>query len=378
MMQFKSHGSLYAGEGITKKALGQIFDEQGYKRPMLFYDGSVALQDLSALEFFGEIRLDVPKEPTYEQLDQITKRARDIYQRRHWDVIVVLGGGSALDIAKAVSVLITNSGDAIRYRGFNKVQKPGIPVLAIPTTLSGSEATNNASFIDTDTKTKMGINGRFLFVEHAVLDPVWLPGRDSRVFGSTWLDALTHAYESLVCVQSTDLTKYISMKALELLWAGSQELLSLQIGAHMAGRALCNSGSGIAGAISYPFGVHYGVPHGIAGGIFLPDVMRFNGEKSELIDFITGLIAGFHISTDLAEYGVEHPDDLHVYLKELQPAFDQNPNPFNADTDSREMLLAHWSGPIERKMVPSATTEEAGKEKRKGGRPPKAVSTEGK
>jgi alcohol dehydrogenase class IV len=339
MLTFKSQGDTYFGEGCTKEALGAIFSANDYKRPMVMYDGNIALGGLTVLEWFGEMRLDCSSEPTYDKLKQVLQLCKAIYDRRKWDVIVVIGGGSALDMAKAIAILLTNEGDGIMYRGFNKVKKLGVPIIAIPTTLSGSEATNNAPFIDTETMTKMGINGRYMFAAHAILDPAWLPPKDSKAFVGTFLDAVTHAYEASICVQGNAMTKYMAEHALNELMSGDIE--RIQIGANVAARALCNSGSGIAGAISYPFGVHYKVPHGIAGGIFLPDVMRFNG-ATEMANIIDKYLVINKIPLGLAEYGVKSVDDLHAHLKQMQGAFDQNPNKFDADKDARAILMKHW------------------------------------
>lgn len=339
MMVFKSQANTYFGEGVTREALGAIFAFNDYKRPMIMYDSNVALGDLTALEWFGEMRLDCSSEPTYDKLKHVVQLCKTIYDRRKWDVIVVIGGGSAIDMAKAVAVMLTNEGDGIRYRGFDKVMKPGVPVIAIPSTLSGSEATLNASFIDEETMAKMGINGRYMFAAHAILDPAWLPPKDSKAFVGTFLDAVTHAYEASICVQGNAMTKYMAEHALNELMSG--DIGRIQIGANIAARALCNSGSGIAGAISYPFGVHYKVPHGIAGGIFLPDVMRFNG-ATEMAGVIDKYLSINKIPLDLAAYGVKSVDDLHQYLVQMQGAFDQNPNKFDADKDARAILMKHW------------------------------------
>lgn len=341
MLINKTHGTVYAGAGITKEALGHIWADRKYTRPMLFYDGSVPIGDLNTLDFFGEIRLDCQTEPTYEALTEILFRARSIYERRKWDVIVVVGGGSALDIAKAVAVLLTNNGDPLSFRGFNKIRRPGLPVIAIPSTLSGSEATNNASFIDTQTQRKMGINGAHMFTEFAILDTQWLPADDTQVWAGTFLDALTHAYESGVCRQANHLTRYMSSQALAFLSSGDRELI--QLGAYLAARALCNSGSGIAGALSYPLGVLYGVPHGIAGGIFLPDAIRFNdGPDAPLAQWVTEFLAAYSVSTNLRDYGVEDLEQLQNQVKELQAAFNQNPTPFDAEKDGWAVLKRHW------------------------------------
>lgn len=338
MLTVKMGGELYQGE--TREALGQIFDACGYERPLLLYDKKIAIGDILVMDFTGMVGLDCDKEPTYDDLDRIIAALRQMHLKRRWDVVIGIGGGSTLDITKAVAALLANPGEPKRYRGFNKVRVPGVPVIAIPATLSGSEATNNASFVDTEEKRKMGINGTHMFAAHAILDSRWLPPKGSKVFASTYLDAVTHAYESMVCRQANGLTRPVSEKALELLMSGIID--QIQLGAHMAGRALCNSGSGISGAISYALGVHYGVPHGIAGGIWLPDVMEFNGSDNALSDTVREYIATMEISTNLQDYGVGSVEEFHELIKPFQAAFDQNPKKFDAEIDGLELIKKHF------------------------------------
>lgn len=340
MLTFKSYGEVYSGEGCTKEVLGKIFSENKYRAPLFLYDSKIDPGDLLSYEFAGMFALNCSKEPTYDDLIELMKRLEPRWIKKNWDVVLVLGGGSAIDTAKALAVLLTNNGSPLNYKGFDKIVKPGVPVIAIPATLSGAEATCNASFIDTQTKAKMGINGRHMFAKYVVLDPQWLPAKDSPVFAGTFLDAITHAYESLVCKQANDLTKPLSEKALELLLSG--DMGKIQMGAYLAGRALCNSGSGISGALSYALGVHYGVPHGIAGGIWLPDVMKFNGSDPDLEKTIRKYLEASKISTDLADYGVESVEAFHEHAKAFHGAFDQNPKLFDAETDGLDLIKKHW------------------------------------
>ena len=344
MSVFRSNDNVYFGKGITREAMGAIFDYGKHQRPLMLYDSKIDLGELLSIDYSGMIALDCSKEPTYADLARIIKQLQPMWLRRKWDLVIGVGGGSALDIAKAVAVLLTNEGPPTYFKGFDKVTVPGIPVLAIPTTLSGSEATNNASFIDTETKTKMGINGRHMFVEYSILDSKWLPAEDSKPFVSTFLDAITHAYEASICVQGNAMTRYMAERSLAYLF--SDDLTQKQVAAHNAAQALCNSGSGIAGAISYPLGVHYGVPHGIAGGIFLPDVMRFNKSDKNVFEAVELYLNHNGVSLMLSDYGVGSVDELHELIKPLQGAFDQNPNKFDADKDGRALLEKHWGGAV--------------------------------
>ncbi len=223
-------------------------------------------------------------EPDYDSLEEIRQKFDANY-----DALVGVGGGSTLDVAKAVSVLVANEGPALDYRGFDLIRNSGIPVIAVPTTAgSGSEVTPNASFVDRQTKRKMGINTERYLPKLAVLDPRLTASCPVSVTVCCGMDALGHAIEGYVATGSSPMSRLFSKKAFALIFnnlrraCGEPDDLKwrsrVQLGATYAMIGMMNSGAGPASAFSYPVGVHFGVPHGLAGGVFLAEVVAVNVE----------------------------------------------------------------------------------------------------
>jgi alcohol dehydrogenase len=224
-------------------------------------------------------------EPTYADLD----REYQSLLRRNLDFIVAIGGGSLLDLSKGISVLATNEGPGITLRGLHTVLKPGLPLVVFPTTAgTGTEMTWTASFVDSESEIKMGINGDNMFPRFGVLDPKLLLGAPKKVLMSSALDTLVHAIEAVTSTMSNPFTKSLGKSAVEKVLGSLAEALKsepsleclemLQVAASEAGLAMLNSSGGPASGISYPLGVHFKVPHGFAGGLLLPAVIRENLE----------------------------------------------------------------------------------------------------
>lgn len=305
---------------------------------------------------------DLKGEPTYDYLDEC---ARIMRKYKDLDVIVGIGGGSVIDLAKGIATLMTNNGHGLNYRGFPKdINKP-LPVVAIPTTAgTGSDATYNAVFTDLKAEKKLGINTTMNFPVLSILDPKLIASCPKHVVASSGMDALTHTLESFVSKKATLISRMFSIEAARLLFINLEKVLdypedleikgNLQLGAYLAGVALINSSSGPAGALSYLLGTWYKVPHGIAGAVFLPHIHRFNFEKgyydySILYDAITldqqdnnsekekayyitekvfSLNKKLGIKEKLSSYGVEK-EALKRFeegaLTTLKAAFDFNP-----------------------------------------------------
>ena len=222
-------------------------------------------------------------EPTYENLEE----KRKFIKKENFDAFIGIGGGSAMDMAKGLSVLYTNKKSAILYRGFEEFNKPIKPIIAIPTTAgTGSEITPNASFVDTLQKKKMGINGNAIRPIHAILDPELTISCPKQPTISAGVDSLVHATEAYVAKNSNKLAKMFAKEGFNIVFENLPLLITqlnnielrqnVMYGSFLSSIALMHSGTGPAAAMSYPLGVHFGVPHGIGGGIFLPYVIKHN------------------------------------------------------------------------------------------------------
>lgn len=290
----KIHLETNAAFGVdASSALPAMLKRLGLSRPLVLVDAAVQPQpaftqliELLVREELAPVAIQAcsaNREPTYAYLDEVAA----IVRRATFDVLIGIGGGSALDLAKGVAILATNPGSGIDYRGMDKVKQPGKPCVVIPTTAgTGTEATGTASFIDEHDQVKLGINGRFVASTFAVLDPKFVQLCPRSVTIASGLDALVHAVEAVTTKTSTPTASLLGAEAVRLMFAGLPGSVSnpddLQgradclLGSHYAGLAMWNASGGPASGVSYPLGVHWHVPHGWAGGILLPHVIEIN------------------------------------------------------------------------------------------------------
>jgi alcohol dehydrogenase len=380
---FQLDNRLLYGAGRARE-LGAFLRERGIKRVLLAVDEGVAHHSTYYQEILGILtevadtaieELRGSEEPDYNYLDEVAERVRRLPRP---DLLIAVGGGSCLDMGKALAVLLTNPGKGIDYRGFDKVRVPGIPTLLIPTTAgTGSEVTINAVFTDKREMRKLGINGRYLSATWALLDAECTLSCPRAAAVSAGMDAMVHTLESFMCRQHNTLSRVFSRAAFRLLYRDLPCLVeepgnlerrqNLLLGAYLAGAALFNSGSGIAGAFSYPLGVNYKIPHGICGAVFVASVVEYNaargyGDYAELLEtvepgsalppaaqarrfaeLLRALCDRLEVPRTLDRWGVGLKDapDIERALLPLQAAFDQNPIAFSAQRDAPELLRRH-------------------------------------
>lgn len=203
------------------------------------------------------------------------------------ELIVGLGGGSAMDCAKGVNFLLTNGGAMRDYRGVGKATKPMLPMIAIPTTAgTGSEAQSFALIADPETHAKMACGDTKAACRVAILDAALTVSQPTEVTVASGIDAIAHAIETCASTRSTGLSRMLSREAWRLLESNFETVLcepenieargAMQLGAHHAGAAIEQSMLGAAHACANPLTAHHGITHGVAVGIVLPHVIRFN------------------------------------------------------------------------------------------------------
>lgn len=211
--------------------------------------------------------------------------ASDALREAHADIVVGLGGGSSLDVAKAVALLATNGGHISDYEGADRIRARPLPIVAIPTTVgTGSEVTKGAVITDTTSRVKMVIVSDLLFPTIAILDPRFVAGLPSRLTATTGMDALTHAVEGFVAKGANPLTDALNIGAIELIGRSMipattgqpQALFDMLVASCMAGIGFHDAGLGAVHALANTLGAHYGVHHGTANALFLPYVIDFN------------------------------------------------------------------------------------------------------
>ena len=244
-------------------------------------------------------------EPPLELADEGTKLAL----KKKCDGVIGIGGGSAMDLAKAIAVLAANKGTAEDYLGLNRVPGPGLPKIMVPTTAgTGSEVTFTAVFIRKKLKKKEGMNSPYLYPELALLDPELTLSLPPHPTAATGIDALCHAIESYTSVNASPMSEMISLEAIRLISDNLRTAVhdgtnieareAMLLASLYAGLGLANAGVTAVHSLSYPLGGKYGVSHGLANTIMLPRVMAFN---------LPGALEKF---VDIAEVMGEIVDDL--------------------------------------------------------------------
>jgi len=265
--------------------------ESGGDKPLIVLDKGLSetgfRQKVSALLDKGGMKYAIfdriEAEPALELADEGTK----IALKDKCDAVVGIGGGSAMDVAKAIAVLAANRGKAVDYLGLNKVPGRGLPKIMVPTTAgTGSEVTFTAVFSRKDLKKKEGMNSPYLYPELALLDPKLTLSLPPEPTAATGIDALCHAIESYTSVNSSPMSELVSLEAIDLISLSLRTCVhngsnleareQMLLGSLYAGLGLANAGVGAAHSLSYPLGGKYGISHGLANTIMLPPVMEFN------------------------------------------------------------------------------------------------------
>jgi alcohol dehydrogenase len=214
------------------------------------------------------------------------------YRETESDIIVAVGGGSAIDTAKGIGILATNGGSIRDYEGLNKSKHAMPPFIAVATTAgTGSEVTQFAVISDAD-HSKFTIIDWHMTPNVSVNDPDLMMSMPSDLTAATGMDALTHAIEAYVSKNATPVTDAKAYKAVQL--AGASLLKAVKDGSDadaredmcyasfLAGTAFNNAGLGLVHAMSHPLGGLYNLPHGLCNALLLPYVVQFNMDQSPL------------------------------------------------------------------------------------------------
>ncbi|MBI2617127.1 iron-containing alcohol dehydrogenase [Candidatus Gottesmanbacteria bacterium] len=378
LLYFRLHTNLSFGPGSLNEII-PFLEEKGFNRVGVIIDLHVEkgeywqqlIKKLRKLYTINPYFINDMMEPTYDYLDSI----RGKFDKKI-DCLLGIGGGSTMDVAKAISVLVTNKKRAIAYRGFGLIKNSGIPLILIPSTAgSGSEITPYAVFIDRKEKRKFGINSPLYLPVFSVIDPLLTLSCPSSVTIASGMDALTHTLESFVAKKHSLLSKLFSEEAFPLIFNNLERVVKnpedinlrtqVSLGAYLAGIALFNSAAGPAGVLSYPIGTLFRVTHGLAGSVFLYPVIKFNIENGykgyeTLYDLVDPsvqkkcigkdksqkflhcfqlLCANLDIPEKLNTFGVQKSDidSIIDHLKFLWSAVEQNPIPMT-EKNIRAML----------------------------------------
>jgi alcohol dehydrogenase class IV len=314
IFSFTGAKKIVFGNGSFQALVSHI-QELNAKNPLVVMDKNLAKAGFQ--EAVADLLIPVGMKYTlYDKVEpepriELADEGAALAIKNKCDIVIGIGGGSAMDVAKAIAVLATNKGSAVDYLGLNKVPAPGLPKIMIPTTAgTGSEVTFTAVFVRKNLKKKEGMNSPYLYPELALLDPELTLSLPPRPTAETGIDALCHAIESYTSVNASPMSEMFSLEAIALIAENLRTCVhdgknlkareNMLLASLYAGLGLANAGVTAVHSLSYPLGGKFGICHGMANTLMLPATMAFN---------LPGALGKF---ADIAEAMGEITDDLPV------------------------------------------------------------------
>lgn len=292
-IDFEHRTRLIYGVGSVEQ-LGVLSRQLGSQRALVVSDSGVvaaghfqrAMDALVTAGVQAESFLDVHENPTSVDVQAGLETA----QQARPDLLIGIGGGSAMDCTKGINFLYSCGGRMEDYWGVDKATGPMLPMIAVPTTSgTGSEAQSFALISQANSGKKMACGDRRAACKIAVLDPELTLTQPARVTALTGIDAISHALETYVSKRRNPLSACYSREAWQLLVHGFPKVFEqpndleargeMQLGAYFAGLAIETSMLGAAHALANPLTTRFGITHGQAVGMMLPNVIRFNGPQ---------------------------------------------------------------------------------------------------
>jgi alcohol dehydrogenase class IV len=288
-------GRIMAGLNSIEALKDIVLDEE-VKKVLIITDQGVFNAGLIAkpqaiLETAGiEVKVinSTPPEPTVAQVEAIVKEA----QTAGCQMIIGIGGGSSMDVAKIVSVLLTNDAPLYDLVKGAPIKKKGIPTIMIPTTAgTGSEVTYNAIVLVPEEELKIGIVSPKMMASYVILDPMMTLKLPKAITAATGMDALAHAIECYISKKANPFSDTFALKAVNLIAKSLRTAYNdgenvaarhdMLLGAMLAGICIATSSTTAVHALAYPLGGKYRIPHGLSNAILLPHVMKFTMDAAE-------------------------------------------------------------------------------------------------
>ena len=313
----------------------------------------------------------VPAEPGVEWVDEGRQKLRALSA----EMVIGVGGGSVLDVAKAIAALAKEEAPCVAFhRGEAKVTRRGLPCIALPTTAgTGAEATPNAVLSDRERRVKASLRGGDLLPAVALVDPQLTLSCPPDVTAYSGLDAISQALESWVSVGSNPFSDMLGLKALRLMAPALPQAVgdganfsareAMALGSLFAGMALASARLGLVHGLAHPIGELYHLPHGLVCGLLMPSVMEFNlpvatgkyaaaarelglcgpGSSDEeaaetLIAWFRSLLAQLGVGGPLGEYGLS-ASDFDFIIQQGLPAGSTKHNPRQPTASDLQALL---------------------------------------
>lgn len=258
-----------------------------------------------------EIYSKIKANPTVENV----KTGVETFKASGADCIIAIGGGSSMDTAKAIGIIIKNPefADVVSLEGVAPTKNKCVPIIAVPTTAgTAAEVTINYVITDTEKNRKMVCVDVHDIPVVAVVDPDMMSSMPKGLTAATGMDALTHAIEGYITAGAWELSDMFHLKAIEIISKNLRGAVEntpegregMALGQYIAGMGFSNVGLGIVHSMAHPLGAVYDTPHGVANAIILPTVMEYNapatGEKYRNIAKAMGVTGVDDMSLDEA------------------------------------------------------------------------------
>jgi len=278
------------GEGCAAQ-VGPHAAKLGAKKALVVSDPGVVragipkpvVESLTGAGLEAEVYDAVEPDPRIELVEKALAR----YRGGGFDIFIAVGGGSAMDTAKATALLANNPPPLRQYEGWEKFPNAPEPLFALPTTVgTASEVTPFIVITDAAAKFKFTIGSPQAAPMIAFLDPLLVLGLPGNVTAATGMDALTHAIESYTSLLSTPISEGLALHSIRLIAANIRAAVAnshnvvamnaMLVGANVAGLAFSNTRLGNVHACAHPLGAFWKIPHGVANALMLPHVLEFN------------------------------------------------------------------------------------------------------
>ena len=295
MFNFHSTASLIFGNETAVNSTDQILNLLGKNIFVItderltelgLYDKTIKkLQSYSNINIFNKVESDPSKSTLLKAFDE----AADFKSTG----VLGFGGGSSMDVAKLVSLLLGSNQNIDTIWGVNNAKGPRIPLVLIPTTAgTGSEVTP-ISIITMDDKEKKGVSSKLILPDLAILDPSLTINLPPNITASTGIDAMVHAIEAYTSINPNNnpISKMLSIEALKFLGSSIKTAVfegdninarsNMLFGSMLAGKAFANSPVAAVHALAYPIGGLFNISHGLSNSLVLPSVMKFNSINKE-------------------------------------------------------------------------------------------------
>ena len=292
--RFILNGTSYHGAGAIQEIATEV-KSRGFKKafvcsgPTIFKHG-VTKKVTDVLDQAGcayEVYTNIKENPTIENVQNGVEE----YKKSGADFIIAIGGGSPMDTAKAIGIIINNPefADVRSLEGVAPTKNPCVPIIAVPTT-AGTAAEVTINYVITDVEKKR----KFVCVDThdipvvAVVDPDMMSSMPKGLTAATGMDALTHAIEGYITKAAWEITDMLHLKAIEIISSSLRGAVEntpegregMALGQYIAGMGFSNVGLGIVHSMAHALGAVYDTPHGVANAILLPTVMEYNADAT--------------------------------------------------------------------------------------------------